>query len=70
MYPIEKYMKILKIYVLNMARLEGYSMAKGYIRDENFGFITEYLKGFEVVQPHIWDVEEEGHVGKVLESDG
>jgi hypothetical protein len=37
MYPIEKYMKILKIYVLNMARLEGYSMAKGYIRDENFG---------------------------------
>jgi hypothetical protein len=29
MYPIERYMKILKICVPNMARLEGYSVAKG-----------------------------------------
>ncbi len=66
MYPIERYMKTLKIYVPNMARFEGHSMAKGYIRDENLGFITKYLQGFEVVQPHIWDVEEERDVGEVL----
>ncbi len=41
MYPIERYMRNLKIYVPNMARLEGYSMAKRYIRDEKLGFITE-----------------------------
>jgi hypothetical protein len=28
------------------------------------------LQGFEVVQPHIWDVEEERDVGEVLGWDG
>jgi hypothetical protein len=48
MYLVERYMKTLKTYVQNMARLEGF-MAKGYIRDECLGFIIEYLQRFEVV---------------------
>jgi len=48
MYPVERYMKTLKTYVHNMARFEG-SMAKGYIRNECLGFITEYLQRLEVV---------------------
>jgi hypothetical protein len=42
MYPVERYMKTLKGYVRNMARPEA-SMAEGYLKEECFGFITEYL---------------------------
>jgi hypothetical protein len=49
MYPIERYMKILKLYVHNMARLKVY-MAKGYIGDECLGFVIEYLQRFDVVK--------------------
>jgi hypothetical protein len=48
MYPIERYMKILKHYVRNIARPEA-NMAEGYARDECIGFINEYLYKFEVV---------------------
>jgi hypothetical protein len=48
MYPVKRYMKTLMTYVRNMARLEGF-MAKGYIRDECFDFITECLQKFEVM---------------------
>ena len=46
MYPVERYMKVLKGYVQNMACLEA-SMAEGYLKDECIGSITEYLQGFE-----------------------
>jgi hypothetical protein len=49
MYPMERYMKTLKFYVRNMARLEA-SMVKGYIQDECLNFITEYLHRFDVVE--------------------
>jgi hypothetical protein len=66
MYLVEKYMTTLKTYVWNMARLEG-SMIERYIRDECFGFIIEHLQRFEVVQQHVWDVEEEeGDANEVL----
>jgi hypothetical protein len=42
MYPIERYMKTLKLYVRNMARPKT-STVKGYIWDEFLGFITKYL---------------------------
>ena len=42
MYPMEKYLKILKGYVRNCARLEA-SMTKGYVIDEALGFCTEYM---------------------------
>jgi hypothetical protein len=48
MYPVERYMKTLKGYVWNMARLEA-SMAEGYVKDECIGFVTEYLQRFDVV---------------------
>jgi hypothetical protein len=41
MYPIERYIKMLKKYMLNMAKLEA-SMAEGYIKDECIGFVMEY----------------------------
>ncbi len=67
MYPIERYMKMLKQYIRNMARPED-SMAKGYIQDECLGFVTEYLQRFETIQRCIWDADEEkGDVGEVLE---
>jgi hypothetical protein len=45
MYPVERYMKNLKGYVKNMARLEA-SMAEGYLKDECLGLVTEYLQKF------------------------
>jgi hypothetical protein len=42
MYPMERYMKSLKTYVQNMARLEG-SMVEGYTMEEAIGFCTEYM---------------------------
>lgn len=70
MYPMERYMKAFKLYVRNMARLEA-SMAKGYVRDDCLGFITEYLQRFDVMKEQVWDVdEEEGDAGEVLEEVG
>ncbi len=70
MYPIERYMRTLKIYVRNMARHEG-SIAKRYIKDECFGFITKYLQRFKVVYRCIWDIEEEEkNVNEVFEGVG
>jgi hypothetical protein len=58
MYQVERYMKILKIYVRNMAPPEA-SMAEGYLKDECIGFITEYLQRFDVVHRRVWDADEE-----------
>jgi hypothetical protein len=52
MYPVERYMKMLKTYVRNMAQPEA-SMVEGYLNDECIGFITEYLQRFEVVQRRV-----------------
>jgi hypothetical protein len=70
MYPVERYMKTLKGYVRNMARPEA-SMAKGYLKDECLGFVTEYLQRFDVVYKRVWDAKEEyGDVEEVLEGAG
>jgi hypothetical protein len=58
MYSVERYMKILKYYLRNMARPEA-SMAKGYVKDKYIGFITEYLQRFDAMQRQVWDAEEE-----------
>jgi hypothetical protein len=66
MYPIKRYMKTLKGYVRNMARLEA-SMAEGYVKEECIGFVTEYLQRFDVVQRRVWDADEEyGDVEEAL----
>jgi hypothetical protein len=70
MYPVERYMKTLKTYVRNMAQSEA-SMAKGYLKDECIGFITEYLQRFDVVHMRVWDADEEyGNVEEVPEGRG
>jgi hypothetical protein len=67
MYPVERYLKTLKIYVHNMARPEA-SMTEGYLKDECIGFITKYLHKFDVVERRVWDADEEyGNVEEVLE---
>ena len=38
------------------------------MKDECFGFVTEYLQRFDVIHRRVWDVEEEyGDVEEVLE---
>jgi hypothetical protein len=69
-YHVERYMKTLKSYVRNMARLEA-SMAEMYVKDECIGFITEYMQRFYVVEWRVWDTDEEyGDAEEVLEGGG
>ena len=58
MYPVERYMKVLKNHVRNMARPEA-CMAEGYLKDECLGFLTEYLQRFEPTKRRVWDADEE-----------
>ncbi len=70
MYPVERYMKVLKNHVRNMARPEA-CMAEGYLKDECLGFITEYLQRFEPTQRRVWDEDEEyGDAEEVLQGAG
>ncbi len=45
MYPMERYMKTLKGYVRNKARLKG-SIEKGYVIEEALRFYTKCLQNF------------------------
>ncbi len=58
MYPIEHYLKTLKGYVNNKARIEG-SMEKGYAFEEALGFYTKYLQDFTTIQHRVWDEKED-----------
>jgi hypothetical protein len=49
---LKRYMKTLKGYVRNMARLEA-TMAEGYVKEECIGFLTEYLQRFDVVHRRV-----------------
>jgi hypothetical protein len=70
MYPIERYMKVLKDHVRNMARPEA-CMAEGYLKDECLGFVTEHLQRFEGTQRRVWDADEEyGDAEDVLQGAG
>ena len=70
MYPVERYMKVLKSHVRNMACPEA-CMAEGYLKDECIGFIIEYLQGFEATTRRVWDEEEEyGDAEEVLQGVG
>ena len=57
MYPM-KIIKILKVYVQNRVRPEA-SMAKGYARDEEFGFCIEYIQSYTVTSRRVWDDKED-----------
>ena len=67
MYPIERYMKVLKKFVRNKAKPGG-SMCEGYSMQEAIGFCTEYMKDFSNVNRRVWDDDEDKRVaGEVLE---
>jgi hypothetical protein len=61
MHPVEHYMKTLKGYVRNKARLEG-SMVEGYTIEEALGFYIKYLWDFTTTKrkcgmtkkTHVW----------------
>ncbi len=61
MYPMERYLKLLKNHVRTMYRPEA-SMAMGYINDETLGYISEYMD----VKPRMWDANEKDDVGGVV----
>lgn len=66
MYPMEHYMKLLKLHVRTMYRPEA-SMALGYMKDETLGYMAEYMD----IWPRMWNGDEdEGTVGEVLEGKG
>ncbi|GJZ95969.1 hypothetical protein Tco_0668303 [Tanacetum coccineum] len=46
MYPFKRYMKKLKNYVRNKAKLEG-SIVEGYVADEALKFCSQYILGVE-----------------------
>ncbi|XXG62578.1 hypothetical protein AAC387_Pa05g0908 [Persea americana] len=58
MYPIERFLGILKGYVTNRARPEG-SIAEAYIAKESVNFMKMYLKG-EVPEERNDDEGEQG----------
>ncbi len=67
MYPMERYLGVLKSYVGNRARPEG-SMATGYSLDEALGFVTSHIRDFPHSSRRIWDNDEEpGISGEVPE---
>ena len=67
LYPLERFMKLLKGHVRNRYRPEA-SMSLHYTKDETLGYLTEYLAEFEVVKTRMWNSdEEEGVAGEVLQ---
>ena len=48
MYPFERFMKVLKSYVLNCNRLEG-SIVECYIAEEAIEFYTKYLSNVDTI---------------------
>jgi hypothetical protein len=66
MYPIERTLKDLKGYAQNMCKPKG-NMAKGHIFNEALGLCIEYMESFHATRRHVWDANEEGVDGEVLE---
>lgn len=65
MYPLEWYMKYMKLYVWNKARLEG-CMATGIAMEVVLGLLTEYILECESTSKRVWDTDAEpGDIGEV-----
>jgi hypothetical protein len=48
MWPFERFMSVLKKYVLNRARLEG-SIAKGYVTEEVIEFVVDFVDSIDSI---------------------
>ncbi|XP_073224821.1 uncharacterized protein [Cicer arietinum] len=58
MYPVERYLGILKSYVRNKARLEG-SIAEGYLVQEILTFCSRYIENIETRWNQLGRVDDE-----------
>ncbi|CAM6128101.1 unnamed protein product [Calypogeia fissa] len=71
MYPLERFMKVLKDYVGGLGYRPEARMAIGYMEDESLGFLTEYMAEYEHVRTRVWNSdEEEGATGEELRGVG
>ena len=57
MFFFERYMKTIKRYAQQKAHLEG-CMGKGYVLNEEFFFLCEFLGKDFKYGPHLWDEEQ------------
>jgi hypothetical protein len=48
MWPFERFMSVLKKYVLNRARLEG-SITKGYVTEEVIEFCVDFVDSIDSI---------------------
>lgn len=64
LYPLERYLGILKRYVCNKGRPEG-SMASCYSTMEALGFCDEYLRGNEEARRRVWESKEDLRVSSI-----
>ncbi len=70
MYPIERYMKVLKRIVRTREKPKG-SMSEGYSMQEVMGFCPEYMKDFKSGNRRVQvDDVYERVAGEVLEGNG
>jgi hypothetical protein len=58
MYYLERYMKVMKMWVKQNARPEG-SMALGYVLFEGMHYLTEYTTRLSPSAPQFWQVKED-----------
>jgi hypothetical protein len=58
MYFVEKYLRVMKGYARQMARLEAY-MAEGYITNEALKFIAKYCTSLDPKRGAFWTVEDD-----------
>jgi hypothetical protein len=61
MYYIERYMKVMKEWVRQMARPEG-SMALGYTLFEGMHYLMEYTSRLSPTAPQLWKVSNDARV--------
>jgi hypothetical protein len=70
MYPIERYLKVLKGYVRNMAWPER-NMATFYTIEKAFGLCTKYICEVKSIRRRVWDDKKKPTMhDEVLEGNG
>jgi len=58
MYPIERYIKVLKVFVRQKARPEG-SIVEGYLIQERICMFNDKFEEFEAKSDQAWNEEPE-----------
>ena len=70
MFYLEQFMKTLKAFVWQKARLEG-SMAEGWLAQESCVWISEYMERVDKSMPKLWSTKDDDRlVAKVWQGKG